>query len=149
ESPGIGPVADPNGGWALPAAILSCDRAGINRVVAGIRIHEELVEYAAQPRHNGRTLVENGTVRHKLAELAIEFQAGRLLSYRVASMQARGQIPNAEASMSKLYGSELQQRLAGAGMEILGMAGQIAPGTSWAPMAGRLEQYYLFASALA
>jgi len=28
------------------------------------------------------------------------------------------------------------------------MAGQIAPGTNWAPMAGRLEQYYLFASAL-
>jgi len=141
-------VGDLNRGWYIAAATLDFERSGINRVVAGIRIHEELVEYAAQTRHNGRTLVENGTVRHKLAELAIEFQAGRLLSYRVASMQARGQIPNAEASMSKLYGSELQQRLAGAGMEILGMAGQIAPGTSWAPMAGRLEQYYLFASAL-
>ena len=50
--------------------------------------------------------------------------------------------------MSKLYGSELQQRLAGAGMQIMGMAGQLAPGSQWAPLSGRLEQHYLFASAL-
>jgi alkylation response protein AidB-like acyl-CoA dehydrogenase len=50
--------------------------------------------------------------------------------------------------MSKMYGSELQQRLAGAGMAVLGMAGQLAPGTPQAPLGGRLEQYYLFASAL-
>jgi alkylation response protein AidB-like acyl-CoA dehydrogenase len=141
-------VGELNRGWYIAAATLDFERSGINRVVAGIRIHEELVEYAAQAPHNGSRIIDNGGVRHKLAELAIEFQAGRLLSYRVASMQARGQIPNAEASMSKLYGSELQQRLAGAGMEILGMSGQLAPGSRWTPMAGRLEQYYLFASAL-
>ncbi len=141
-------VGELNRGWYIAAATLDFERSGINRVVAGIRIHEELVEYAAQSRHNGGRIIDNGGVRHKLAELAIEFQAGRLLSYRVASMQARGQIPNAEASMSKLYGSELQQRLAGAGMQILGLSGQLGPGTRWSPMAGRLEQYYLFASAL-
>jgi alkylation response protein AidB-like acyl-CoA dehydrogenase len=141
-------VGELNRGWYIAAATLDFERSGINRVVAGIRIHEELVEYAAQTRLNGGRIIDNGGVRHKLAELAIEFQAGRLLSYRVASMQARGQIPNAEASMSKLYGSELQQRLASAGMEILGMGGQLGPGSRWTPMAGRLEQYYLFASAL-
>jgi len=141
-------VSELNRGWYIAAATLDFERSGINRVVAGIRIYDELVEYAAQARHNGLRIIDDGGVRHKLAELAIEFQAGRLLSYRVASMQARGQIPNAEASMSKLYGSELQQRLAGAGLQILGMAGQLAPGTRWAPLAGRLEQYYLIASAL-
>ena len=141
-------VGELNRGWYIAAATLDFERSGINRVVAGIRTYEELVQYAVQTRHNGRRIIDDGNVRHKLADLAIEFQTGRLLSYRVASMQARGQIPNAEASMSKLYGSELQQRLAGAGMQVLGMAGQLAPGTAWAPMAGRLEQYYLFASAL-
>jgi alkylation response protein AidB-like acyl-CoA dehydrogenase len=62
-------------------------------------------------------------------------------------MQARGQIPNAEASMSKMYGSELQQRIAGTGMQMLGLAGQIESGR-WAPLAGRLEQYYLHAAGL-
>ena len=43
---------------------------------------------------------------------------GRLLAYRVASMQARGEVPNAEASISKVFGSELQQRLANTAVAI-------------------------------
>ncbi len=141
-------VGEENRGWYVAAATLDFERSGINRVVAGIRLYEELVEYAAQKRVNGRRLIDLAPVRHKLAEIGIEFTVGRLLAYRVASMQARGEVPNAEASMSKLFGSELQQRLASAGLGILGLAGQLAPGLAWAPLGGRLEQYYLFASAL-
>lgn len=49
--------------------------------------------------------------------------------------------------MSKLFGSELQQRLARAGMEIMGLGGQLRPGSRWAPMAGRIADYYLGAVA--
>lgn len=141
-------VGELNRGWYVAAATLDFERSGINRVVAGIRTYEDLVEYAAQKQVNGRLLVDEPGVRNKLAELAIEFQVGRLLAYRVASMQARGQIPNAEASMSKLFGSELQQRLANAGLAILGLAGQLEPGAARAPLRGRMEQYYLFAASL-
>ncbi len=141
-------IGELNRGWYVAAATLDFERSGINRVVAGIRTYEELVEYTAQTKQDGQRLIDEGTVRNKLAELAIEFQTGRLLAYRVASMQAKGQIPNAEASISKLYGSELQQRLAGAGIEILGLGGQLGPGTEYAPLGGRLEQFYLFAAAL-
>ena len=141
-------VGEMNRGWYIAAATLDFERSGINRVIAGYRAYEELTEYARESKVDGRPLIAEGTVRSKLAELGIEFVAGRLLAYRVASMQAKGQIPNAEASMSKLYGSELQQRLAGAGVQILGLAGQLAPGSKWAPLAGRLQQYYLAASAL-
>jgi len=141
-------IGDLNRGWYVAAATLDFERSGINRVVAGYRMLEELTRYAAETKHDGRRLIDETGVRHRLAELAIEFEVGRTLAYRVASMQARGQIPNAEASMSKLYGSELQQRLGGAGMEIVGLSGQLEPGSRWAPLAGRLEQFYLFASAL-
>ncbi len=141
-------VGELNRGWYVAAATLDFERSGINRVVMGIRMYEELVAYAAESKLDGDRLLDDTRVRQKLAELAIEFQAGRMLAYRVASMQARGQIPNAEASMSKMYGSELQQRLAGAGMEMLGLGGQIEPGSRWAPLQGRLEQFYLFAAAL-
>ncbi|MCH8345520.1 MAG: acyl-CoA dehydrogenase family protein, partial [Chloroflexi bacterium] len=141
-------VGELNRGWYVAAATLDFERSGINRVVMGIRMYEELVAYAAESRSDGGRLLDDTRVRQKLAELAIEFQAGRMLAYRVASMQARGQIPNAEASMSKLYGSELQQRLAGAGMEMLGLGGQIEPGSRWAPLKGRIEQFYLFAAGL-
>ncbi len=141
-------VGELNRGWYVAAATLDFERSGINRVVMGIRMYEELVAYAVESKSNGGRLLDDARVRQKLAELAIEFQAGRMLAYRVASMQARGQIPNAEASMSKMYGSELQQRLAGAGMEMLGLGGQIEPGSRWAPLRGRVEQFYLFAAAL-
>ena len=141
-------VGELNRGWYIAAATLDFERSGINRVVAGIRAYEELLEYSRVTNIDGQPLLSRGTVRNKLAELGIEFLAGRLLAYRVASMQAKGQIPNAEASMSKLFGSELQRRLAGAGVDVLGLAGQLTPGSKWAPLAGRLEMYYLGASAL-
>jgi alkylation response protein AidB-like acyl-CoA dehydrogenase len=141
-------IGELNRGWYVAAATRDFERSGINRVVMGIRLYEDLAAYAAEAGGDGGRLLDDTSVRHKLAELAIEFQAGRLLAYRVASMQAKGQIPNAEASMSKLYGSELQQRLADAGMEILGLGGQLEGGTRWAPLGGGMEQFYLFASAL-
>jgi alkylation response protein AidB-like acyl-CoA dehydrogenase len=128
-------IGELNRGWYVAAATLDFERSGINRVVAGVRVFEELVDFAREKA------VERG-VRAKLAELAIELAAGRLLAYRVASMQAKGQIPNAEASMSKMYGSELQQRIAGTGMQVMGLAGQLESGRR-APLAGRLEAYYL------
>ncbi|HEY8768116.1 MAG TPA: acyl-CoA dehydrogenase family protein, partial [Dehalococcoidia bacterium] len=134
-------VGELNRGWYVAAATLDFERSGINRVVAGVRVFEELVEFTRLKATHNRG------VRAKLAELAIELAAGRLLAYRVASMQAKGQLPNAEASMSKMYGSELQQRLANAGMQIMGLPGQVESGR-WAPLAGRLEQYYLSTSAL-
>jgi hypothetical protein len=33
-------------------------------------------------------------------------------------------------------------------MQIMGLSGQLEPGSRWAPLAGRLEQFYLFSSAL-
>jgi alkylation response protein AidB-like acyl-CoA dehydrogenase len=134
-------IGELNRGWYVAAATLDFERSGINRVVAGVCVFEELVEFTRLKATHNRG------VRAKLAELAIELAAGRLLAYRVASMQAKGQLPNAEASMSKMYGSELQQRLANAGMQIMGLPGQVESGR-WAPLAGRLEQYYLSTSAL-
>ena len=47
------------------------------------------------------------------------------MSYRVVTMQAKGLIPNHEASMTKLFASELSQRIARTGMKVLGLYGQL------------------------
>jgi len=73
---------------------------------------------------------------------------GRLLSYRVAWLQSQGLVPNYEASIAKLYGTELQQRLANAGLHLLSAAGQFWPGAPSHRLARRLESYYLHAVAL-
>jgi alkylation response protein AidB-like acyl-CoA dehydrogenase len=87
-------------------------------------------------------------VQHRLAELKIEFEVGRLLSYRVAWLQSQGQVPNYEASVSKMYGSELAQRLASVGMSLLGTEAQLGPGSAHARLRGRVETLYLNAAAL-
>jgi alkylation response protein AidB-like acyl-CoA dehydrogenase len=136
-------VGELNRGWYVGAATLDFERSGINRVVAGIRMYEEMIAFARETK----VAASRTPIRAKLAELGIEIHTGRLLAYRVASMQAKGQIPNAEASMSKMYGSELQQRIARTGLQMLGLAGQLESGR-WAPLAGRLEHYYLHAAGL-
>jgi alkylation response protein AidB-like acyl-CoA dehydrogenase len=132
-----------NRGWYVATATLDFERSGIGRVIGSLRTFEQLVDYAREA-----ALLDRPLVRHKLADLKIEFEVGRLLSYRVAWMQSRSLVPNYEASVSKMYGSELAQRLANAGMQIMGLGGQLAPGSLWAPLQGAFESLYLGAAAL-
>jgi alkylation response protein AidB-like acyl-CoA dehydrogenase len=55
----------------------------------------------------------------------VEAEVARMLSYRVVSMQLAGKIPNHEASMCKMYSSELQQRIANLSMHMYGMNGNV------------------------
>ena len=141
-------LGEMNRGWYIATTTLDFERSGIQRVIGSMRTYDMLADYARQTKRNGSPLAEHPLVRHKLADLKIEFEVGRLLSYRVAWMQSQGLIPNYEASVSKMYGSELAQRLANAGVRIIGLGGQLAPGSPWAPLAGRFETLYIAAAAL-
>jgi alkylation response protein AidB-like acyl-CoA dehydrogenase len=84
-------------------------------------------------------------VHWELAERSIEAQVARMLSYRVVSLQSRGQVPNYEASIAKLYTSELQQRIAATGVKTIGLYGLLDRRSEWAPLRGRLMRAYLWA----
>jgi alkylation response protein AidB-like acyl-CoA dehydrogenase len=73
----------------------------------------------------------------------VELQVGYNVAYRIPFLQAQGQIPNHEASVSKLYGSELTQRIARTGISMLGMGGQIMPGSPWSKLGGAFARNYL------
>jgi alkylation response protein AidB-like acyl-CoA dehydrogenase len=66
-----------------------------------------------------------------------------MLSYRVASLQSRGLIPNYEASALKLFSTELHQRISMTGIKILGLYGQLDRGCEMAPLKGRLSYNFL------
>ncbi len=136
-------VGELNRGWYVATTTLDFERSGIQRVMYALRTYEDVVRYAAETKTDGGTLLDRPPVRHKLAELSIEFRVGRLLAYRVAWMQSQGLIPNYEASISKLYGTELLTRLGAAGVNLPGLRGQLRPESKWAPLSGRLERYYL------
>jgi 3-oxocholest-4-en-26-oyl-CoA dehydrogenase alpha subunit len=131
-------VGEENRGWYIAATTLDFERSGINRIAAAVRILDGIVAYVREQPEAKRE-----ALRNRLAELKIEFDIGRMLAYRVAWMQSQKLIPNCEASMSKLFGSEVQQRLANFAVNTFNLAGQLAPGSPLAPLAGSIEQYYL------
>lgn len=141
-------VGEKNRGWYLVVAELDIERTsfggGVNISARSKRILEELVDFAKKTRLNGEPLASNPLVRHKLAERAVEIEVSRLLAYRLTWMVSKRIIPNYESSVSKLYGSEMTQRLANTGMQIMGLYGQLEPGSKWVPLRGRIEQVYLW-----
>jgi alkylation response protein AidB-like acyl-CoA dehydrogenase len=119
-------VGEVNRGWYHMAVALDFERSGIQAYAGGRRSVERLKQIAKQ----NPQLVENRpSVRNELADRAIEVNVGTILAYRVATMQAKGLVPNYEASTSKLFGSEMGQRISLTGMHLLGTHGQLRDGT--------------------
>ena len=137
-------VGEVNRGWYVGATLLDFERSGVEYAATCRRTLEELIQLAKETRYNGQTAAENPVIRNRLAELAIEIEVSRMLSYHIAWMQSQGLVPNKEASMAKLFGTELQQRVAAAGMDLLGLYGQLSPGTKWAYLQGRLQRWFLY-----
>jgi len=136
-------VGELNRGWYLLAVALDFERSGVGTFAGHTRNLEQLLDFARNTKSNGGRLSDNPALRAKLAELKVEIEAGRFLAYRIAWMQSKGLVPNKEASISKLFGSELGQRLYKAGMEMVGLYGQLDRGSKWAPLKGAIERGYL------
>ena len=136
-------IGEQDRGWYTMAVALDFERAGVHYSSNGRRNLERLVEYARETNYNGKPLSQNKVVRNKLVNLAVEIQASRWIAYRVAWMQGQGQVPNYEASMSKVFGSELQQKVANTGIEILGQYGHLWKNSKWVKLQGSLSRAYL------
>jgi alkylation response protein AidB-like acyl-CoA dehydrogenase len=119
-------VGEVNRGWYHLAVALDFERSGIGAFAGGRRSVERLVKVA---KRDPALLARRPSVRYELADRTVDVNVGTFLSYRVATMQARGLVPNHEASASKLFGSEMGQRIAQTGMHLLGTAGQLREGS--------------------
>ncbi len=133
-------VGELNRGWYQVAVALDFERSGIQGYAGGRRTLGRLIAFVQEQPD---TVRRNPMLRMRLADRAVELAAGTYIAYRIPWMQSQGMIPNYEASISKLYGSELTQRLALTGVQLLGTYGGLEPGSKWAPLHGRLERSYL------
>jgi alkylation response protein AidB-like acyl-CoA dehydrogenase len=115
-------VGEENRGWYVGATLLDFERSGIGNAVGVRKQLERLLNYAEQERSK-LTFDQRKSLRLEFADRWIDANVARWLSYRVISMQAAGQIPNHEASMTKLYMSEMQQRIAALALHMAGMRG--------------------------
>ena len=136
-------VGEENRGWYVGVTLLDFERSGIDYSATSRRLLSELTTHVRKTRGNGEPLSQNPQVRNMLTERYIEAETARLLAYGVAWMQGQGLVPNKEASMSKVFGSETLQRVTSTGMEILGLYGQLRPGDRWAPLKGRVPENWM------
>jgi len=122
-------------GWQnITRYTLNFERAGIARSGILLRLGDELGRLVHRsPSASSRQL------RYQLAELRAEIVAARWLGYRVAWLYDQGQVPTAESSMIKVLTSDLLDRLADLGTDILGWAGLVRGRD--APLDGRVEFY--------
>jgi alkylation response protein AidB-like acyl-CoA dehydrogenase len=141
-------LGDENKGWYVAGATLAFERSGVAHAVRHQLIVEQLLDYAREQRLGGKSILErHPQVRLELADRYLETQVLRMMSYMVVSSQSRGQVPNIEASIAKLYVSELDQRIAATGMRLLGLFGQLNRDPKWAPLNGRVCRMYMHATA--
>ena len=144
-------VGEENRGWYTLAVALDFERSGVGYSANARRILESLTVYVKSAHKNGKLLSENQLVRNRLAERHIETEVSRSMSYKVAWMQSNGMVPNAEASMSKLFGTELVQRVANTAMNIIDMKCLLSHESDLSPLEGAVQKMYLssFSSTIA
>ena len=136
-------------GFYYAAMALNFERLSIGSVAMTRRYFRELVALVRETEAAGRPVRESPWVRERLARLAVDIEAARMLGLESAWTVDQGRVPVAESSMAKIFVSELAQRVADVGSEILGLAGQLHPDEPRAPLHGRLQWLYRTAPLLA
>lgn len=87
--------------------------------------YEAALNYAKERKQFGKAIGEFQAIQWKLADMATEIDAARLLTMRAASMKDAGMKTTLESSMAKLYASEVAVRCANEGVQIHGGYGFI------------------------
>ncbi len=140
-------VGEINRGWYVGATHLDFERSSIGSAVGQRKMLDTLKDYLIKERDSksGKTrLGQADAPRLEFADRYIEATVAKTLSQRVISMQARGLIPNYEASMTKVFATEFSQRIARTSTKLLGLYGGLRDRNSdYSPMKGRWATMYL------
>ena len=106
------------------------------------RILGELVQYANVTQRGGAPLARDPGIRRRLAALATDVQAVRLLFYRIAWMIQEGMPTPYETALVKVMADETGQAVAALGMEMLGLYGPLTEDSRWARLNGSIQHLY-------
>ena len=87
--------------------------------------YEAALKYSKERQQFGKPISEFQAIQWKLADMATEIEAARLLTFRAAAMKDAGMKTTLESSMAKLYASEVAVKCANEGVQIHGGYGFI------------------------
>lgn len=114
-------------GFKQALAVLDSGRIGIAALSVGLAqgAFDASLKYAKERQTFGKALAEHQAIQFKLADMAVEIQAARLLTYKAAFTKAKGADINLVAAEAKYFASEVAQRVATEAVQIHGGYGFI------------------------
>ena len=114
-------------GFKVAMSTLDGGRIGIASQALGIAraALEDALEYSRQRKTFGKAICEHQAIQWKLADMATELDAARLLTWRAAYLKDTGQPYGKAAAMAKLYASDVANRAAREAIQIFGGNGYV------------------------
>jgi alkylation response protein AidB-like acyl-CoA dehydrogenase len=109
-------------GFTVAMATLDGGRIGIAAQALGIAqaAYDVAREYALERRQFGKRIADFQAIQWKLADMATELDAARLLVYRAAWLKQEGKPHTEEGAKAKLFASEMARRQTAEAIQILG-----------------------------
>jgi alkylation response protein AidB-like acyl-CoA dehydrogenase len=118
-----------NEGEGLTQALTILEGGRISIAALSVGLAQGCIEtslnYAKQRKQFGKPLSEFQAIQFKLADMATDISAARLLTYHAATKKDKGKKIAKEASMAKLFASEIATKASGEAVQILGGYGFI------------------------
>ena len=116
-------VGEEGGGWQYGKILLANERVSVAEVGRSTRQLRRLDALAAGMQRGGKPLSEYAPFARRIAGLKLRHFVLQSTSYQAVAEAMAGTPPGAEASLMKIRGSELQQDIAEAMTDALGLAG--------------------------
>jgi len=135
-------VGGPGDGWKIAMTVFGFERGGLAQAA---RFERAVAELAALARERGAG--GDPSTRQKIAQAQIEAHVFRLIGLRNLTKAQHGHAPGPEASVTKLYWSEMDKRLQEAAVGVEGMYGALSPESSLAIEDGRWQYGWMWAQA--
>jgi hypothetical protein len=114
-------------GYRIALANLEMGRIGIAAQAVGMAraAFDAALAYARERTSFGKALVAHQAINFKLADMATEIEAARQLAWHAAALRDAGEPCLKEASMAKLFASEMAERVCSAAIQIHGGYGYV------------------------
>jgi len=115
-------------GYRIALANLESGRINVAAQSTGVAraALDAAVAYARERKSMGKTLIEHQAVNFRLADMATKVEAGRQLYLHAASLRDAGRPCIKEASMAKLFASEMAEQVCSDAIQIHGGYGYVA-----------------------
>jgi alkylation response protein AidB-like acyl-CoA dehydrogenase len=135
-------VGAPGDGWKIAMTVFGFERGGLAQAA---RFEQAVAELANLARERGAG--SDATTRQKIAQAQIEAHVFRVIGLRNLTRAQHGHAPGPEASVVKLYWSEMDKRLQEAAIGVEGMYGALAPESALAIEDGRWQYGWMWSQA--